>query len=59
MTEQAHPQRGLAGAFALCALATLVLLTSHPAPAARGLAELLQAEGAGHRHAVERRGRAG
>jgi hypothetical protein len=44
MTEQAHPQRGLAGAFALCALATLVLLASHPAPAARGLAELLQAE---------------
>jgi len=44
MTEQAHPQRGLAAAFALCALATLVLLASHPAPAAGGLAVLLQAE---------------
>jgi len=37
-------QRGLAAALALCALATLTLLASHPAPAGHGLAELISSE---------------
>lgn len=36
--------RALAAAFVLCALATLALLGSHPAPAAHGLVDLINAE---------------
>jgi hypothetical protein len=45
MSSGIAPQRGLAGAFALCALAQLTLLASHPAPAGHGLAELIRVEG--------------
>jgi hypothetical protein len=37
-------RRGLAGAFALCALAILTLLASHPRDAARSLADVLKDE---------------
>jgi hypothetical protein len=43
MPSAIAPQRGLAGAFASCALATLILLASHPAPAGHGLAGLIRA----------------
>jgi hypothetical protein len=35
---------GLAAAFALCALATLILLAGHPAPAGHGLVEFVNAQ---------------
>ena len=40
-------RRGLAGAFALCSLATLTLLASHPSSSARTLAEVLREEAHG------------
>jgi|SRR5579871_1032177 len=43
-TSRDRERRGLAGAFALCSVATLTLLASHPASSARTLAEVLREE---------------
>jgi hypothetical protein len=43
-TSGDRERRGLAGAFALCALATLALLASHPTGSARTLADVLREE---------------
>jgi hypothetical protein len=47
MTEHSsslRERRGLAAAFALCAVATLTLLASHPSSGARGLADVIRDE---------------
>src|SRR5579864_3259746 len=43
-TSRDRERQGLAGAFALCSLATLTLLASHPAGSARTLADVLREE---------------
>jgi hypothetical protein len=44
MSLTSSARRGLAGAFALCALATLALLANHPMVGARTIVDLIQAE---------------
>ena len=44
MTSTLNPHRALAGAFALCAVATLVLLSLHPAGGGHTTVEVLQME---------------
>jgi hypothetical protein len=39
-----HERRGLAAAFALCALATLMLLANHPGDGAHAIADLIKSE---------------
>src|SRR5579864_488252 len=43
-TSRDRERRGLAGAFALCSLASLILLATHPTGSARTLADVLREE---------------
>jgi hypothetical protein len=44
MSSTSKPQRALACAFALCSVATLILLSAHPASPQHTIADILQAE---------------